>query len=267
MQVDGQRRWFLTLMGLLIAAAWLTLVIWDHSAYGRYLDHGDWTRAGVAAAICQQLPAGDWLLPAVLYVGGWALMCAAMMLPTTLPLLQIFQRLTRARRDRGTLLALVIGGYLTAWMAFGIVAHALDWSVHEMAGASTFLTFNGWAIGAAVVALAGLYQLLPLKDLCLERCRLPLGSVLRHWNRERPRWRSFRLGLDHGVFCVGCCWSLMLLMFVVGTGSVAWMLILGVVMAAEKNLPWGRRLAPPLGVALVGASALIVSSNLLAWPA
>lgn len=254
-------------MGLLIAASWATLVIWEHSAYGRYLDHGDWTRAGLGAAICQQLPAGRWVLPALLYVGGWVLMCAAMMLPTTLPLLQIFRRLTRARADRGVLLALVIGGYLAAWTGFGGVAHVLDWGVHEAAQGSAFLMFNGWAIGAGVLGFAGLYQFLPLKDFCLERCRLPLGSVLRHWSGSRPRWRAFRLGLDHGVFCVGCCWTIMLLMFVVGTGSVAWMLALGAIMAAEKNLPWGHRLAAPLGVLLLGASALLVANHGWSWAA
>lgn len=264
MRVEGHRTWFLSIMGLLIAAAWLTLVIWDHSPYGRYLEHGDWTRAGLAAAICQQLPAGNWLLPASLYAGGWALMCAAMMLPTTLPLLQIFRRLTRTRGDRVALLVLVIAGYMAAWMGFGVIAHALDWGVHEIAQSSTFLTFNGWVLGAGVLAVAGLYQFLPFKDFCLERCRLPLGSVLRHWDRNRPGRSALRLGLDHGVFCLGCCWMIMLLMFVVGTGSVAWMLGLGAVMAAEKNLPWGRHLAPPLGTALVAGSVIMVGSNVFA---
>lgn len=262
MRVVGHDRWFLGVTGLLVAAAWATLALWEHSAYGRYLDHGDWTKAGLAAAICQQLPAGEWLLPALLYVGGWVLMCAAMMLPTTLPLLQIFRRLTRLRDDRRLLMLLVIGGYLTAWTAFGLLAHLADWGVHELAQASPFLTFNGWAIGAAVVLLAGLYQFLPLKDFCLERCRLPLGSVLRHWNREHPKRQAFRLGLDHGAFCVGCCWSIMLLMFVVGTGSVAWMLVLGAVMAVEKNLPWGERLSIPLGLVLLTSGGLIIGSHL-----
>lgn len=252
------RNWFLWIMGLLITAAWATLFIWQHSAYGRYLDHGDWTNAGLAAAICEVLPGGNWLLPALLYVSGWVLMCAAMMLPTTLPLLLIFRRLTRARADRSRLAFILVAGYLLAWTAFGFAAHLLDWGVHELAQTNAFLTFNGWAIGAAVLAIAGIYQFLPFKDFCLERCRLPLGTVLRHWNRERPRASALKLGLDHGVFCVGCCWTIMLLMFVVGTGSLAWMLALGAVMAAEKNLPWGDRLAAPLGVLLLTASAGMV---------
>lgn len=257
MGLASHRNWFICLMGLLIAAAWATLVIWEHSPYGRYLEHGDWTNAGLAAAICQQLPAGQWLLPATLYVGGWVLMCAAMMLPTTLPLLQMFRRLVRARADRSVLTALVVVGYLAAWMAFGMAAHAADWGVHELAQASAFLTFNGWAIGAVVLVAAGAYQLSPFKDYCLERCRLPLGSVLRHWGQGRPRWQALRLGLDHGAFCVGCCWAIMLLMFVVGTGSVAWMLALGAVMAMEKNLPWGRRLAAPVGVLLIASGSWV----------
>jgi predicted metal-binding membrane protein len=81
------------------------------------------------------------------------------------------------------------------------------------------------------------------------------------WRGVDERWQSFRLGLDHGVFCVGCCWALMLLMFVAGTGSLAWMLALGAIMAVEKNAPWGRRISAPLGAVLLAAGVLVVS-----WP-
>lgn len=101
-----RRRAFLPLISGLIAFAWVTLLLWERSPFGRYLDHGQWTDIGLAAHLCQSLPAGSIVLPAVLYLGGWVLMTAAMMLPTTLPLLGIFSRLIEARSDRAMLLRL-----------------------------------------------------------------------------------------------------------------------------------------------------------------
>ena len=264
MQAGVRRSLFLPLMGGLIAVAWLSLWLWEGSPYGRYLDHGQWTQLGLAASICRVLPAGDIVLPALLYVGGWVLMSAAMMVPTTLPLLEIFRRLTRRRADRAQLLGLVIVGYLAAWCLFGLVAHLLDWALHELVVSSPWLTFNGWLLGAAVLALAGVYQFSPLKYRCLDRCRSPKSFVLEHWRGKDERRHAVLLGLHHGAFCVGCCWALMLLMFVVGTGSVGWMLALGVVMAVEKNLPWGRGLSAPLGALLLAWAALILLDNSLA---
>lgn len=136
-----------------------------------------------------------------------------------------------------------------------------SWFVHELIRESVWLKFNGWAFGAIVFLVAGLFQFSSLKYRCLDQCRAPLSFVMRHWNGQDVRRHALLLGLDHGVYCVGCCWALMLLMFVLGTGSVGWMLLLGAAMAAEKNLPFGRRLAAPLGGALILGSALIVASN------
>ncbi len=99
--------------------------------------------------------------------------------------------------------------------------------------------------------LAGAFQFTPLKYRCLEKCRSPLSFVIEHWQGRRQRWQAFRLGIDHGLFCVGCCWALMLLMFTVAVGSLGWMLALAAIMALEKNVRWGRRLGPVVGLALV----------------
>ncbi|MEQ8356344.1 MAG: DUF2182 domain-containing protein [Kiloniellaceae bacterium] len=258
------RSWFLPVMGLLIVVAWVTLWLWASSPYGRYLDHGDWTQIGLAGSICAAIPAGEVLLPLVLYVAGWVLMLAAMMLPTTLPLLEIYRRLVRRRRDRHLLLGLVIAGYLAAWGGFGLAAHGLDQALYVAVRESPWLIFNGWVLGAAVLALAGAFQFSSLKYACLDKCRLPLGFVMEHWRAGDKRRQALRMGLRHGLFCVGCCWALMLLMFVVGTGSVGWMMALGAVMAVEKNHTWGRRLSHPLGCALLAGAGAIVLYNLSA---
>jgi len=243
----------------LVVVAWTTLWLWERSPYGRYLDHGQWTELGLEQGMCLAPSQGGWLLSALLYVGGWMLMTTAMMLPTTLPLLEAFRRLTQRRHDRSLLIALLITGYLGVWGLFGIAAHALDWTLHAAAQRSEWLIFNSWVFGAVVFCVAGLFQFSELKYRCLEECRAPLSFVMRHWNGEHPRGHALLLGLDHGAYCVGCCWALMLLMFVLGTGSVGWMLLIGALMAAEKNLPFGRRLAAPLGgVLLVGAALIVV---------
>ena len=219
----------------LVGFAWAALVRWEASPYGRYLDHGNWTEAGLAAAICAAIPRGEVLLPLLIYAGGWVLMSTAMMLPTTLPLLAIFRQMVAPRADASVLVALVVSGYLLAWTVFGVAAHLLDIGVYLAVRQSDWLMLNGWALGAAVLLLAGVFQFSELKHRCLARCRTPLSFVVSHWHGVAPRREALMLGVAHGVFCVGCCWALMLIMFVVGTGSVGWMLALGAVMALEKT--------------------------------
>jgi predicted metal-binding membrane protein len=114
--------------------------------------------------------------------------------------------------------------------------------------------------------LAGVFQFSRLKYACLDKCRMPLGFVMEHWGRRDKKRQALRMGFRYGLFCVGCCWALMLLMFVVGTGSVGWMLVLGAIMAAEKNLPWGRHISRPLGVFLiVGGMTIVAQNTLLNW--
>lgn len=247
---------FLWSMGGVIVLAWLALWIWERSPYGRYLNHGELGSLGGFGG------ADGVLFAAALYIAGWTLMTVAMMLPTTLPLVTIFRRLTMQRADRGQLLILLIGGYLGIWMVFGIAAHLADWVLHEIVERSRWLTVNSWVIGAGTLLVAGGFQFTSLKYRCLDKCRAPLSFVMKHWRGGGERWQAFRLGVNHGAYCVGCCWALMLLMFGVGIGNVGWMLGLGAVMAVEKNMPWGRRLSAPLGAALILWSVGIASNQL-----
>jgi predicted metal-binding membrane protein len=256
------QNWLVPIMGGLIGTAWFALLLWEQSPYGRYLHHGNWTELGVAGVICRVVPHGDVVVPGLLYAGGWLLMLAATMLPTTLPLLQRFDRLAATRGDRAELIALVIIGYLLVWLGFGVAAHLLDTALQAMVQRSTWLTFNAWVLGVCVLTMAGLFQFSRLKYHCLDKCRTPLSFIIQHWRGIKPRRDAFLLGTHHGVFCVGCCWAIMLLMFVVGTGNVGWMLVLGAVMGIEKNAAWGRKLSQPLGLALIAWAALIVGGHL-----
>lgn len=245
----------------LVALAWLALWSWQASPYGRYLNHAELAHfdlAGAPSAAAAQ---------AALYVGGWVLMTVAMMLPTTFPLLETFHRMTRGRADRLLLLALVVAGYLSIWLAFGIAAHALDLGLHRALEHSKWLRANPWVFGAGPLLVAGAFQFSRLKYRCLDKCRAPLSFVVQHWRGGAAGAQALLLGAHHGAFCVGCCWALMLLMFAVGTGNLGWMLALGAVMAIEKNLAWGRRFAAPLGVVLIAWGALIALNHTLSWQA
>jgi len=130
-------------------------------------------------------------------------------------------------------------------------------------GTSLASVMRGWQAWrclwlADLLATAGLFQFSALKYRCLEQCRTPLAFVASRWHGRAPAREALGIGVDHGVFCVGCCWALMLCMFVVGTGSLGWMLALGALMAAEKNMPGGARLRLPIGLGLIGAAVLVL---------
>jgi predicted metal-binding membrane protein len=237
----------------LVALTWLSLWTWGHSPYARFLSHEELGHVHGAGF--------QYDSTVLLFVAAWTLMIVAMMLPTSLPLVALFHSFVRERPNQVRLTALLVTGYLSVWALFGLVAHVGDRFVHESVEHTTWLEANEWVIGAGTVLLAGLYQFTPLKHMCLDKCRSPLSFVMQHWHGERGEREALRLGIHHGAFCVGCCWSLMLLMFAVGVGNIAWMLALGAVMAVEKNMPWGRKLSAPLGVLLVAWGLVLVVSS------
>jgi len=235
--------------GLLVAiaaSAWLALWVWGASPYGRYLHH----EGGL----------GPLPLEASLFAAGWVLMIVAMMLPSSLPLVMTFEALVRRRRRPGMLVALLLVGYLVVWAGFGLAAWVFDRGIHAAVDALPWLAAHPQLIIGTTLLVAGAWQFSPLRDRCLEECRSPLGFVLNRWRGTSERREAVTMGIAHGAFCVGCCWSLMLVMFGVGLGNVAAMLLLGGLTAIEKNLPRGRRLTRPLGVALVIAAVYAVAA-------
>jgi predicted metal-binding membrane protein len=256
----ARRTLFMLLLAALVVVAWAVLWFWTASPYSRYVAHGGYLEPAAFLALCRAIPAGEVVVPALLHALGWVLMIAAMMLPTTFPLLAMFRRVIADRADENRLTSLAVAGFFVAWLAFGVVAHAADALIGVAAERSPWFVGHGWMIGVAVLAGAGLFQFSALKYRCLEQCRTPYGFVASRWHGRAPRAEAFKLGLDHGIFCVGCCWALMLVMFVVGTASIGWMLALAALMAAEKNLREGARLRLPIGLGLLGvAGALLVA--------
>lgn len=230
----------------LSALAWVSLWAWSASPYGRYLHH----EGGIAPVPVE----------AVLFSLGWVLMIVAMMLPSSVPLVLTFGAIVSRRPAPRRLVGLLLAGYLVVWAGFGLGAWVLDRAIHAAVDALPWLAAHPQLIIGTTLAAAGLWQFSPLRARCLDECRSPLGFVLNRWRGVSPSPESFRMGVAHGAFCVGCCWSLMLVMFGVGLGSVAAMLALGALTAVERNLPWGRRLTRPVGVALILAAVYSVAS-------
>ncbi len=237
------------LTGSLVAlagTAWLALWLWEGSPYGHYLHHG--------------VDGGPIPLEAALFATGWLLMIVAMMLPSSLPLVMTFGALVGRRRRPGLLVVLLLIGYLLVWSAFGLAAWVGDRGIHAAVDALPWLAEHPQLIIATTLLAAGLWQFSPLRDRCLDECRSPLGFVLNRWQGTSERREALAMGIAHGAFCVGCCWSLMLVMFGVGLGSLTAMLALGGLTAVEKNMPWGRRMTRPLGVLLVLAAVYSIAS-------
>ena len=239
----------LGLLTALVLLAWYALWLWGRLPYGHLLLHGP-VHAGVVAH-------SPWLFAAI-FVMGWTLMTIAMMLPTSFPLILLFHRIVRDRGTAAWLLLLVVLGYLASWIVCGFVLQLVNWFVQAGIARVVWHANAVWISGAVILAIAGLYQFSSLKYACLDKCRSPLSFLMSRWRGGNESARALRIGVEHGLFCVGCCWSLMLLMFLVGTGSLAWMLLRGAVMALEKNFPWGHRLSAPIGMVLFIAAAAVV---------
>lgn len=186
------------------------------------------------------------------YVGIWVTMMAAMMLPSVAPMALIYARVARARADRGRAYVptwIFLGGYFVAWTAFGLVAYGIFRAI--TAADPGFLAWDaeGPIVAGVAIALAGVYQLTPLKEVCLRHCRGPLHFVLHGW--REGRLGAFTMGVEHGGYCVGCCWALMLVLFALGVMSLVWMAVVAGIIFAEKVLPRGDRLTRPIAVVLV----------------
>ena len=246
-RVNTQKPLMAVLVGM-VAVAWVTLWVWGQSPYGRFLSHEE----------LGHMQLGEDLVFAVLFVAGWTLMTVAMMLPTSLPLVALFYGMTAQRPNRRRLLLMLLAGYLGLWTVFGVAVHLGDFALHQLVGSVSWLEHNRALIGAATLVLAGIYQFTPLKYHCLDKCRSPMSFIAEHWRGGRREGaQALMLGVHHGLFCIGCCWALMLLMFAIGSGSIGWMMVLGAIMAIEKNAPWGRRLSAPLGLFLIGMGIML----------
>jgi predicted metal-binding membrane protein len=195
------------------------------------------------------------------YVGIWVTMMAAMMLPSVAPMVLLFHRvsLERARRNEPFVRTWVFSlSYLAVWVVYGLLAYGLYRLVTSFDLGLLDWGRGGRYVAGGAIAAAGLYELTPLKSVCLRHCRTPLHFVLHGW---RPGLRgALRMGAEHGAYCVGCCWGLMVVLFALGVMSLTWMAVVAGLIFVQKVLPGGTRLTRVFAVAFVAAGVWIASS-------
>jgi predicted metal-binding membrane protein len=184
------------------------------------------------------------------FVTVWVVMMAAMMFPSIAPMVVMYARIHASRRERdheAGALALFVAGYLLSWTAAGLAAYSLFELGRWLFGGTFSWEGAGPFLAGGVVVAAGVYQLTPLKDACLRKCRSPFMFLLTAW---RPgRTGALRMGVGHGAWCVGCCWALMAALFALGVMSLGWMALIAALIAVEKLLPW--RVLATRGVAVL----------------
>ena len=229
-----------------IAIAWTLAVAAEISGRGSALHHD--------ALIEGKLP---YALALVLFLVAWQAMVAAMMVPSSLPLVRLFANAAAAQERPRAAMAAFLGGYAVVWTAFGWLAFVGDTMVHATVDRTPWLQHHAWLIAGGTLAVAGAFQFSRLKDRCLEVCRHPGAFLLRHY--ERGPSGGFAVGRRHGVFCLGCCWALMLLMFAAGVANLWWMAALTALMVYEKTGSGGRRAVPVAGIALLVCATLVLA--------
>jgi predicted metal-binding membrane protein len=215
----------------LAAVAW-----WSTGVRMRGMDEGPWSGLGTFG----------WFL------GAWVVMMAAMMLPSVAPTVALYSRMTKARSALSPML--FMAGYLVAWGGVGAVAFALAAGGDRIAGDVLAWDRAGRWIAGVTLVVAAAYELTPLKNVCLQKCRSPLGFLLSAWRDGRAG--ALQMGTKHGAWCVGCCWALMASLFALGVMSIAWMAFVAGLIAAEKILPWRR-------AATYGTAAILLALGVL----
>lgn len=197
------------------------------------------------------------LLGVAAFVPAWSLMVGAMMLPSTVPVVGAYARLTGDRPHHGRALGAFLAAYLLVWLGFGLVALAGDVGLHELTHRWEWLEQHPSAVTAGVFGVAGVVQFLPVTRRCLDECRDPVRLLTRGGGAGAGAWR---VGVHHGVACLGVTWALMLLMFAVGLHHLVWVALLTAVIVAEKVLPGGCRLVPLVGAVLLGAAVVVAAT-------
>jgi predicted metal-binding membrane protein len=190
----------------------------------------------------------------------WWVMMVAMMLPGATPMLLVFARVNRAQkaRDRPYVATGVFAaGYVAAWGGFSALAALLQWGLEQLDLLGPMMATTSWWLGGAILLAAGAWQLTPIKGVCLRQCRSPLGFLAHNW---RPgRLGAFRMGVEHGAFCLGCCWFLMGLLFFGGIMNLFWIAGLAAFVLLEKTIPMGHWLGRVAGIGLAAWGVVLLA--------
>lgn len=239
-----QRNIILGLLLALAAAAWAVLV---------------WQSGGTNTdMVMNSITMG---LRAPLFLTIWVVMMVAMMFPTAAPMILTFHKVQAGKSQRGEVFVstwVFVAAYILVWTLAGVAAYACALAAEALAVRAALSPVTAARIGGAVLIAAGFYQLTPLKDLCLSKCRTPVTFIMTSWRDGAAG--ALRMGLLHGAYCLGCCWLLFVILFPLGIMNIAAMAIITLVIFAEKTLPWGRLAPYAAAVALVLYGALVLTT-------
>jgi predicted metal-binding membrane protein len=241
----------------LTALAWLYLII-----MARQMAAGDMTLMGMGAAAAMsgsnmmgamtasQMP---WsLLTFLLMFIMWSVMMVGMMLPSAAPMILLFARVQRrklAKQAPTVRIAAFTAGYLLIWTLFSLLATGLQWTLTELRLLSPMMESTSHFFAVGVLFTAGIYQLTPLKAACLKHCQSPIGFLTSHWKDGTSG--ALGMGVEHGVFCLGCCWLLMALLFIGGVMNLIWVAIIAIFVLIEKVVPKGEVIGRAGGILLI----------------
>ena len=234
-------------LGLVAALFTLAAIGWVWTAHEMQgMDAGPWTTLGSLG----------WFL------GIWVVMMAAMMLPSVAPTVSLYSRMTQERSPLSPWV--FTAGYLLTWAVAGLAAYVLGRGATSLAGGDLAWDSAGHALAGTTLLVAAGYELTPLKDICLAKCRSPLGALLGSWRDGLTG--AVRMGARNGAWCVGCCWALMASLFALGVMSVIWMAVVAGIIAVEKTLPWRRGVTYGTAALLAAIGILLlVNPDALPW--
>jgi predicted metal-binding membrane protein len=245
----AQRNLILALLLGLAATAWALMARYSTDAGMEGM-----TMAGASPTMGLRAP---------LFLAVWVVMMVAMMFPTAAPMILAFHRIQAGRRRAAAGRAFVptwvfVAGYMLVWTLAGVMAYAAALAAESLAARVELTSAAAARIGGVVLIAAGLYQLTPLKDLCLSKCRTPVGFIMTSWRDGGPG--ALRMGVEHGAWCLGCCWLLFAVLFPLGLMNLAAMAALTALVFAEKTLPrWGKGAARATAAILVAYGALVLA--------
>lgn len=238
-------------LGLLLAVAALAWALLVHAGTG------DMDMAKMASPTMG--------MRAPLFLAIWVVMMLAMMFPTAAPMILAYQTAQAGKRRRGeTFVAtwVFVAGYMLVWTLSGVVAYAGAVAAEALAAQGALSSATAARIGGVLLIAAGIYQLSPLKDMCLSKCRTPIGFIMTSWRDGVTG--ALRMGMLHGAYCLGCCWLLFAILFPLGMMNLAAMVAITLVVYAEKSLPWARTVVRVTAVVLVVyGGAVLVAPHLL----
>ena len=236
----------IAMMAALAGLAWT-------DTYFRAQDMGDMSVTSMEAMSTNQR---SFWADAALFLPMWAIMMAAMMLPSMMPMVVIFSTIHRNRRAKSQAYIptwVFLTGYMIVWVCSGVPGYLAKVGLESLVDQFRSFQSAGAVVGGLVLVGAGLYQLSPLKDKCLAHCRTPFGFILHDWREGYGG--ALQMGVKHGWYCLACCWALMMLMFPVGVMNLTWMAGLALLIFVEKLAPWGRLIPRLSGAALVVVGA------------